>query len=62
MELQLTVEEQELLTEILEHYQRELLLEISHADHHDFKASLREREGMLESLLDKLRLVQLSVK
>jgi hypothetical protein len=62
MELQLTVEEQEFLRDVLEHYQRELLLEISHAAHHDFKTALREREGLLEALLDKVRFFQVSVK
>jgi hypothetical protein len=54
MELQLNAEEQKLLAEILRQHQRELLLEISHADHHEFKVALRERERMLEEMLKKL--------
>lgn len=54
MELQLNAQEQKLLAEILRQNQRELLLEISHADHHEFKVALRERERMLETLLTKL--------
>ncbi len=54
MELRLSSEEQELLAEILRQYQRELLLEISHAVHHEFKTTLRNREEMLEQLLAKV--------
>ncbi len=54
MELHLTPQEQELLTEILEEHHRELRQEIFHTDHHDFKMALKEKERILESLLDKV--------
>ncbi len=54
MDLHITAQEQELLADVLRHCQRELLLEISHASHQEFKAGLRQREGLLEELLDKL--------
>ncbi len=54
MELRLSAEEQELLAEILRHSQRELLLEISHADHHAFKVTLQHRADALERLLQKV--------
>ena len=54
MELHINSEEQKLLGEVLQHHQRELLLEISHADHRDYKETLRRREQMLESLLEKV--------
>ncbi len=54
MELRLSPKEQELLAEILRHYQRELLLEISHANHREFKITLRQRAEILERLLEKV--------
>jgi hypothetical protein len=57
MELTLTTEEQQLLLNILEQRQRELLKEISHTDHHEFKQSLRKNEKLLESILGHLRRV-----
>ena len=55
MELQLTAEEQELLTGILERRHRELQKEIPHTDHRDFKQTLRHNESIIESLLSRLR-------
>jgi hypothetical protein len=60
MELQLTAEERKLLAEILGQHQRALLLEIAHADHLQFKIELRDRERMLESLLQKLDNAQIA--
>jgi hypothetical protein len=57
MELILNTEEQELLLRILEQRHRELLKEISHTDHHEFKQSLRKNEKLLESILSHLRRV-----
>ncbi|MFZ0862420.1 MAG: hypothetical protein WB781_06660 [Candidatus Sulfotelmatobacter sp.] len=57
MELTLTTEEQQLLLDILEQRHRELLKEISHSDHHEFKQSLRKNEKLLESILSHLRRV-----
>ncbi len=54
MELQLTAQEQALLTTILRERQRELLREIARADVHEFRRELKEREVILESLLRKL--------
>ena len=58
MELTLTVEEWELLSEILGERHRALLREISHTDHREFKLALRKREKLLESLVNRLRLMQ----
>lgn len=54
MDLQLTAEERELLAHILQEKHRELLKEIFHTDHHEFKRLLREREKVLEGILTKL--------
>jgi hypothetical protein len=54
MELQITPQEQSLLATILRERQRELLLEISRADLHDFRRTLQDREILLESLLRKV--------
>jgi hypothetical protein len=52
--LTLNDQERNLVFEILEEHQRMLLLEIAKTDHHDFKVALREKERLLESLLDRL--------
>jgi hypothetical protein len=62
MEVHVNSEEQKLLAEILHEYQRELLLEISHADHREFKEALRRRAQMLESLLEKVAVPESMVK
>jgi hypothetical protein len=48
MELTLSTEEQQLLLDILEQRHRELLKEISHTAHRDFKQGLRKNEQLLE--------------
>jgi hypothetical protein len=58
MELTLTVEERELVLEILSQRHRELLREISHTDHHEFKLALRTKEKLLESVENRLRVMQ----
>jgi len=55
MDLTLTSEERELLLSILEQRHQELLKEIWHSHHREFKASLRKKEKLLESVLDHLR-------
>lgn len=59
MILELNQEERELLSQILEGRYRELQREIFHTDHHDFKQLLRQREHVLESLLEKLGIAEL---
>jgi hypothetical protein len=59
MRVELTPAEHELLAEILEERYRELMLEIRHAHHHhDFRAALREREKLLEGMIEKLGTVE----
>ncbi len=58
MELMLTIEERELLLEILSERHSALLREISHTDHRKFKLALRKREKLLESVVDRLRVTQ----
>jgi hypothetical protein len=53
-ETSFTPEEQGMLVTILQARQRQLLLEISRADLHDFRRELQEREALVESLLRKL--------
>ncbi|MGA7769679.1 MAG: hypothetical protein ABR881_24140 [Candidatus Sulfotelmatobacter sp.] len=55
MELILNTEEQELLLRILEQRHRELLKEIAHTDHHEFKQGLRKNEKLLDSMVSRLR-------
>lgn len=55
MELILNTDEQELLLSILEQRHRELLKEIAHTDHHEFKQGLRKNEKLLDSMLCRLR-------
>ena len=54
MEIKFSDEELQLLLEILAEQHRELLHEISRTDHHEFKMLLRQKETLLESMLDKL--------
>ena len=55
MEFILSTEEHELLLSILEQRHRELLKEIAHTDHHEFKQGLRKNEKLLDSMLCRLR-------
>lgn len=55
MELTLSVEEQELLIKILEQRHQELLKEIWHTDHQEFKQLLRRDEKLLDSLVCRLQ-------
>lgn len=59
MELILTEEERELLLTIMEQRYRVIQIEIAHTDHHDFKALLRRREDLLESILNRLQTASL---
>jgi len=54
MELRLNPEERNLLGCILDEHLRELLLQISHASHHDFKVELRKKAAIVEDLLSRL--------
>lgn len=54
LSLTLTDEEINLIQEILEERHRTLLIEISHTDHHHFKAVLRKKAALLESILSRL--------
>lgn len=55
MELTLNAEEQEFLLNILEQRERELLREIAHTDHREFKQGLRRDEKLLDSLVCRLQ-------
>ena len=55
MELTLTSAEGEFLLEVLEEHHRELLREIARATHHEFKVALKNKEGLLDSTLRKLK-------
>jgi len=55
MELTLNTEEQELLVSILEQRHQQLLKEIAHTDHREFKQALRKNEKLLDSTLTRLR-------
>ena len=54
MNLMLTMEEEEFVRALLTEQQRELLREISRADHRAFKHDLQQKETLLESVLSKL--------
>jgi hypothetical protein len=60
MELTLTAEEHELLLSILEQRHRELMKEIWHTDHREFKEILRRHEKLLESMVSRLRMAPVS--
>ncbi len=54
MELILTKEEKELLQEILEERHQELRRELFKTDHHQFKQVLKEKERVMEALMEKV--------
>lgn len=54
MELHLSEPERELLDEILKERHMVLEREISHTDHREFRRILRERETMLEDIIERL--------
>ncbi len=56
MEITITMEEKELLLEILQERRDSFLREISRADNRDFKRLLRRKEQLLESLLSRVRI------
>lgn len=56
MELTLTTEEHELLLNILEQRHRELMKDIWHTDHREYKELLRRHEKLLDSILSRLRM------
>jgi vacuolar-type H+-ATPase subunit E/Vma4 len=51
--LTLNDEERQLLQEMLEEQHRTLLMEISHADHYEFKTLLRKKAEIVESVLSR---------
>jgi hypothetical protein len=55
MDLALSDEELEFLESTLERRQRELLNEIAHTDHREFKEGLLRNEKLVDSLLSRLR-------
>ena len=55
MTLELTAAEQELLLETLISYLSNLRIEIMRTDNREFKARLRRRMEVAETVLDKLR-------
>ena len=58
MELTLTSVEGELLLEILEEDHRALFREIARTDHREFKSVLKNKERLLESVINKLEILQ----
>ncbi len=60
MVLNLTDEEHILLTQILEERYLELRREVFHTARFDYKRMLKDREQVLESLLEKLAMAELA--
>lgn len=58
MNINLTDEQAEVMREVLEQGYRELLLEIARSEHHEFTVTLRHREQLLKSILEKLGALQ----
>ena len=59
MELTLTNAEREVLLEILKEQHRELFREIARTDHRELKSVLKNKETLLDSVINKLEMVQL---
>ena len=62
MELHLDPEEQQMLISVLEERYRELIWELARTDHASAKAQLRQQIGRMEKVLEKVNLVELTVK
>jgi hypothetical protein len=58
MQLQLTYAEQQMLASLFEEQYRAIVREIHHTDTFSFRQTLREKQKMLESLLQKIREAQ----
>lgn len=58
MELMLSSEEEKFLMEVLQERHRELLRELARTSHRDFKTVLKENAKLLESILEKLRAIE----
>ncbi len=52
--IELTESEASTLRDVIQNYLSELHSEISHTDDRDFKAALRKRQELLQSVFDKL--------
>ncbi len=59
--LNLTAEEHELLLSILGERHRELMNEIWHTDHREFKERLKKQEKILEELVNRMQALQPSL-
>ena len=59
MQLTLNTEEQELLLSILDQRHRELVKEIAHTDHREFRQGFRKDERLLDSLLISRKIARL---
>ncbi len=57
VDLKLTPGEASLLHDILQNVARELRNEIAHTDSREFRTSLKEREALVRSLLERLESV-----
>ncbi len=62
MRLELDAGEQEFLIQVLQRHQRELIWELARTDHKSFKSELREELRLLERLMDKAQVIELTVK
>ena len=62
MEIHLSEAEREFLVDVLEERHLALQREIRHTDHREFKNLLHQRLEMLETLLDRVNRVELTVK
>lgn len=58
--LEFTTEEMEILRDIARRYLHELDVELLHTDTHEFKEMLKRRKAVLEALLEKVSVAELS--
>lgn len=59
MNIELTEQEKDLLTDIVEQYFSSLREEIHKTEEYEFKARLKEEEAMVKKILEKLRASQI---
>jgi hypothetical protein len=58
MRIELTDQELDLVSEVMQLHQETLLRDIARADHRDYRQMLRARLQVVESVLGKLKLVE----
>ncbi len=61
MQIELSIEQADLLVDILGEKRHSLSIEISHTSHREFRQALKHQESVLESLLENVNAARASI-